>query len=106
MNPIDTIGGSKPVTGVAGDRPSGGAKVGGGNAESTSGRSNRVLADDTVELTDTASRLGELSNELARADGVDLERVEAIRQRIAEGSYEVDADRVAEALVQLERDLG
>ncbi len=103
MNPIDTTNGIKPAVRVDSDRPSGGAKLGGG--DSASSRGSRVLADDTVELTDTASRLSELSNELARADGVDLERVEAIRQRIAEGSYEVDADRVAEALVQLEREL-
>jgi negative regulator of flagellin synthesis FlgM len=42
---------------------------------------------------------------VSAADGVDLERVEAIRQQIADGSYEVDADRVADALMTMEKEL-
>jgi negative regulator of flagellin synthesis FlgM len=104
MNPIDTSG-IKPTVRVDNDRPGNGAKVGGGNTDASGGRGARVLADDTVELTDTATRLSELRSEVAKASGIDLERVESIRERIANGSYQVDAERVADALVQLERDL-
>lgn len=105
MNPIDTMNGIKPATRVEGDRPGGGVR---GNANSTQGalgRSENKLADDTVELTDTASRLSQLTQDVSKVDGVDVARVEAIRQQIAEGSYQLDAGRIAEALVQLEKDL-
>lgn len=103
MNPIETSG-IKSTVRVDGDRPAGNAKAG-GSTEASTGRGSRVLSDDTVELTDTVSRLGQLRQEVAQADGVDVERVEAIRQQIADGSYEIDADRIADALVRLEQDL-
>jgi len=103
MNPIDTSGIS-PSSRVEIDRRSSGARTESGGTESTPRRSG-VLADDTVELTDTASKLSQLSQEVASAKGVDIDRVEAIRQRIAEGSYEVDAGRIADALIQQEQEL-
>jgi negative regulator of flagellin synthesis FlgM len=104
MNPIDTMNGIKPTARVDTDRPSGGVKSNAGGTQTSAARSN-TLADDTVELTDTASRLNQLTQDVAKVDGVDVERVEAIRQQISEGSYQVDADRIAEALVRLEKDL-
>ncbi|MGB1175614.1 MAG: flagellar biosynthesis anti-sigma factor FlgM, partial [Luminiphilus sp.] len=75
----------------------------GGESESSKGSASKSA--DSVQLTDTANRLAELQAEVAQADGVDLERVEAIRQQIADGSYEVDADRVADALMTMEKEL-
>jgi negative regulator of flagellin synthesis FlgM len=46
-----------------------------------------------------------LQGEVAAAPGVDLGRVEEIRQQIADGSYEIDADRVADALMTMEKEL-
>lgn len=103
MNPINTNGIS-PAPRVETDRKSDGVKVDSGLAPSAE-RQPIGLGDDTVELTDTASKLGALQAEVAAAPGVDLARVEAIRARIAEGSYQVEPDRIADALVQLERDL-
>jgi negative regulator of flagellin synthesis FlgM len=60
---------------------------------------------DTVSLTETAARLRELEAALANAPDVDSARVEALRQAIAEGQYDVDSVHVAEKLVALERDL-
>jgi negative regulator of flagellin synthesis FlgM len=105
MNPIDTSG-IKPTARIETDRSGNGARVGAGSADASArGQASRVLADDTVELTDTASRLSDLRAEVAKASGIDLQRVEAIKERIANGSYQVDAERVADALVKLERDL-
>ena len=58
-----------------------------------------------MQLTDTAARLSELQAEVSAAAGVDLELVEAIRQKIADGSYEIDTDRVADALMTMEKEL-
>ena len=103
MNPIDTSGIS-PSPRVDTDRRTGGAKTDAGSSEPTARQSN-VLSDDTVELTDTASRLSELAQEVRAVDGVDVERVEAIRQRIADGSYAIDAGRIADALIRQEQEL-
>ena len=103
MNPID-ISGISPSPRVETDRRTGGAKADGGD-NATTARQSAVLSDDTVELTDTASRLSELAQEIRSAEGVDVERVEAIRQRIADGSYDIDAGRIADALIRQEQEL-
>ena len=100
MSPIDTSG-IKPGPRLDTERLD--TRVRGGSNEQTSAP-DRARAD-SVQLTDTAAKLAELQAEVSSADGVDLERVEAIRQQIADGSYEIDADRVADALMTMEREL-
>jgi negative regulator of flagellin synthesis FlgM len=58
---------------------------------------------DSVNLTDSAQRLSELVTRLSAADPVDQNRVEAVRQAIADGSYQVDAGRTAERLLTFDR---
>jgi negative regulator of flagellin synthesis FlgM len=65
----------------------------------------RSAAGETVSLTDTASRLQRLSSEIESQPVVDSERVEGIRQAIENGSYEIDAERIARKMVDLEREL-
>jgi negative regulator of flagellin synthesis FlgM len=100
MSPLDTSG-IKPGPRLDTERLD--TRVRGGSNEQTSAP-DRARAD-SVQLTDTAAKLAELQAEVSSADGVDLERVEAIRQQIADGSYEIDADRVADALMTMEREL-
>ena len=100
MSPIDTSG-IKPGPRFDTERVD--ARVRGGNGEQAGAIDTKRA--DSVQLTDTAARLAELQAEVSAADGVDLQRVEAIRQQIADGSYEVDADRVADALMTREKDL-
>ena len=57
-----------------------------------------VGGGDSVELTPSARVLGE-SGEAP----VDTARVDRLRQSIADGSYRVDADRVAGKLLDIER---
>ena len=101
MNPIDTSG-IKPGPRVDIERQD--TRVRGGNGEQASDVGNAKSAD-SVKLTDTAARLSELQAEVSAAAGVDLELVEAIRQKIADGSYEIDTDRVADALMTMEKEL-
>ena len=100
MSPIDTSG-IKPGPSLDTERLD--TRVRGGSNEQTSAP-DRARAD-SVQLTDTAAKLAELQAEVSAADGVDLERVEEIRQQIADGSYEIDADRVADALMTMEKEL-
>jgi negative regulator of flagellin synthesis FlgM len=63
-------------------------------------------AGDSVSLTETAARLQVLENRLKDDPGVDSKRVEALRQAIADGSYRVDPQRVADRLLAFEQALG
>jgi negative regulator of flagellin synthesis FlgM len=57
---------------------------------------------EVVTLTDLASRLQELTQSVAKLPVADQEKIEAFRQSIAEGSYDVDPRAVAEKLTSIE----
>ena len=59
-------------------------------------------SSDKVSLTAASLHLHNLEQELARSPVVDAERVENIRARIADGTYRIDAERVASRLLDLE----
>lgn len=103
MSPIDTSG-IKASLRVDPERQD--ARVSSNDSESSSTSSAaQTKPADSVQLTDTAAKLSELQAEVNAAEGVDIERVEAIRAQIADGSYEVDADRIADALMTMEQEL-
>lgn len=60
---------------------------------------------DTVNITASGLALSKLEEIVQRTPIVDAERVAAIKDAIASGSYEVDDRRVAEALLKFERDV-
>jgi negative regulator of flagellin synthesis FlgM len=57
---------------------------------------------DTVSLSDNAVQLGKLDNTAITAPVIDTQRVEQVKQAIADGSYEVDPAKVADKLMQFE----
>lgn len=61
---------------------------------------------ELVSITSTASDLLALENQLRELPGVDQARVDSIRQAISDGSYEVDATRIVDSLLQSEIELG
>ncbi|MEL7450080.1 MAG: flagellar biosynthesis anti-sigma factor FlgM [Pseudomonadota bacterium] len=61
---------------------------------------------DTVQLTDSARVLHELERAVADAPVVDATRVGELAQAVASGEYQVDAERVAEKILQLDREFG
>lgn len=61
---------------------------------------------DTVTFTDTATQLRALEKQLASQPVVDKARVDAIKQDIAAGTFRVDAERVAEKMLNLEGMIG
>jgi|GEM_PF-2379281 len=62
-----------------------------------------VESTDRVTLTATAERLRQGSN--GEKSPIDEKRLESIRQKIASGSYQVDASRVADKLLRFESSL-
>jgi negative regulator of flagellin synthesis FlgM len=59
-------------------------------------------AGDTVKLTETGKQLSKLESKINEVPVVDSQRVENLRQAIANGSYEVHAGKVSQKLMQFE----
>lgn len=55
---------------------------------------------DEVKLTGDSARMRELEARLAELAVTDPQRIEAIRQAIADGSFKVDEEAVADAMIQ------
>lgn len=57
---------------------------------------------ETVQLTDTASRLRDLTQSVANIPVVDRQRVDSFQQSINDGSYRIDDQQVAEKVIGFE----
>lgn len=64
-----------------------------------------VTAQDQVTLTGTSRQLQKLASAVAAAPPVDSRRVEALRALIEKGHYELDAQRIADRILDFEREL-
>lgn len=65
--------------------------------------SGPAAAGDRITLTDVALRLGEITQQLsAGPPPLDQQRVDQIRQAIADGRYDVSTENVAARLMQAE----
>lgn len=87
-----------------------------GNVRSEAGKASSARADgssqpqfdklsavtDAVVLSEHGERLLALQEKLASVPEIDQQRVAAIRQAIADGNYQINADKLAERLIQLE----
>jgi negative regulator of flagellin synthesis FlgM len=78
---------NSPLPGAAGDAPK-------TNTSASTG--------DTVQLSPEAQRLQQAADKLNEQPAVDQERVAKLRQAIADGSYQVDSQRVAAKLLAFE----
>ncbi len=69
--------------------------------------SSRVSANtaDKVSLTSTAARLKDIEQRLASQAPVDNNRVNEVKSAINNGEYNVDADRVANKMIDFENSL-
>jgi len=63
--------------------------------------SSRAISD-SVEFSATAQQLSSLQDELASISAVDMGKVDEIRQAISNGSYKIDAQKIADSLLALE----
>jgi negative regulator of flagellin synthesis FlgM len=60
---------------------------------------------DRVDLTGEARQLQQLERQIASQPVVDRQRVEAVRNAIQDGTFKVDAERIADKLTTLEQAL-
>jgi negative regulator of flagellin synthesis FlgM len=62
-------------------------------------------SDDQLKLTDSALALQEAARPGDTAS-IDPQRVEQVRKALADGSYKIDAGRIADRMLALEAQLG
>ncbi len=75
-----------------------------GNAAAEKPAAERA-AGERVELTESAQRLRKLEARLAAQAEIDEKRVAEVKQRIAEGRFDLDPRRIANKLIKIEKDL-
>ena len=75
-------------------------------AKQSNEASNPSSDGDRVTLTNTASRLKNIENELSSASSVDSARVAEVQSAISNGDYSVDADRIADKMLDFEDFMG
>ncbi len=68
-------------------------------------RSQAQSSSDQLNLTSSAQLLKELGEAVAASPDADPSRIEAIKQAIADGSYDIDSGRIADKLLNLEDQL-
>lgn len=79
-----------------------GSKAG---AQDTTSGTRPPAGGDSVKLTSTAQRLARLEAQVRETPDVREEKVGALRQQIADGSYDIDAGRIADNLLKSEASL-
>jgi negative regulator of flagellin synthesis FlgM len=106
MNPVDNNVNVRPQRGELEQRSGRtGAVDSGQSAAPGSAAENRPVDSESVTLTRTAADLLQLEERLQALPEVDRARVEAIRSAIEGGSYQVDAGRIVDSLLQSETEL-
>ena len=63
-------------------------------------------AADQVSLTPAAQQLRQLEQQIAEQPVVDTQKVNAVKESLANGSFEIDPNRIAGKMMSLERALG
>jgi len=73
-----------------------------GQAAQKSARGTEQPRSDTVSITDQVSRLQEIENMLGSVPPVNSALVAEVSQMIADGTLEMDLDRTASRLIEME----
>lgn len=92
-----TVNGMSPVlSGLAGDDK---------GAQPRNSGSGNASGSSSVQLSTLSARMREIENRLGESRVVDAARVAEIKQAIAEGRFKVNADVVADRLLDTVREL-
>jgi negative regulator of flagellin synthesis FlgM len=60
---------------------------------------------DSVSITPQAQQFSKLTEKAANSSGIDQEKVDKIKQAIAEGKYKINVEQLAKRIVQFESEL-
>ncbi len=95
-----------PTSSLKGPEEASQVRVGRGEPSRDQQKAGSSAGQDTVILTDTAARMRSLENTVASMPVVDSQRVAEIRQAIQEGSYEINPERIAAKMLDMEQAWG
>ncbi len=91
---------------TAGTRRSEAAKAPSSQGQSRAGAADSsATAGETVSITQSGMLLSKLEELVQSAPVVDADRVAALKDAIASGTYEIDDQRIADNLLRFERDV-
>lgn len=82
------------------------SSTGDASAAAPKGSSTPVGAPDSVRITADASQLAAVDRALASAQDVDVEKVNAVRDALSGGRYNIDSGVIADKMLQFEQLLG
>lgn len=104
INPVDQgmLGKIGEKIGEAGNAK----KAGVTNPQADAGNAAAGSRGDTVELTSGAKLLERLDKTLAELSAVDSARIDAVRSAIESGDYSIDAEKIADAIIRFDQELG
>jgi negative regulator of flagellin synthesis FlgM len=94
--------GFRPIDSGSSQRP---VQSGRSDAGQTAAGSGASSSADQVNVTSSSLLMSRLEEALQSSPAVDAERVRAVRDAIASGSYEIDPGAVADKILHLEREL-
>lgn len=60
---------------------------------------------DSVSITPQAQQFSKLTEKASNSSGIDQEKVDKIKQAIAEGKYKINVEQLARRIVQFEGEL-
>jgi negative regulator of flagellin synthesis FlgM len=95
---------AEPVAPVKGSN-SGGAVTDKSQGEASGTGAAASQTGDTVTLTSSARSLQKIEEAIAKAPVVNASKVAAVKNAVHSGTYQIDAGRVADKLLQFERGL-
>jgi negative regulator of flagellin synthesis FlgM len=79
-------------------------------SESSSSNPNSVTeskgSKDSVSLSQQGKAIGQLHQDMASQPSFDAAKVAAIKEAIANGSYRVDSEKLADNMMKFENELG
>jgi negative regulator of flagellin synthesis FlgM len=93
--PVAPVKGSNSSNVVAGKSP----------GESSAAGASTSQTGDTVTLTSSARSLQKIEEAVAKAPVVNASKVAAMKQAVQSGTYQINAGRVADKLLQFESGL-
>jgi len=99
INSISNGSGSKPLNISDSQKP---VHVGNAAQNNNAVASTSSTATDTVSLTGTASQLRSLEQQLSSLPVVDIQRVDAVKREISNGTFEIDPPKIADKMIQIE----
>jgi negative regulator of flagellin synthesis FlgM len=92
-------------TDTAGTRRTDGAKPAGTDSSTQSEAVSAPHSSDTVNLTRSGLLLSKLEELVHSLPAVDADRVSAIKEALASGSYDIDDQAVADKMIRFDREL-